>query len=333
MAWTWTEILTWLRRYLRDPDGRIWTDAELMQYFNDASLEIAAKTGPIVRVETHYFPPEFDMSYTFDWEVDYGEGTKYQCLTVNQASGLTICYPMESAYWLDVEPSDDDGYRDTHPWEMCMYAPADYVPVPLHAKFHKMRLCAYDECVIDPIDESTLSAGDGYYRTRTGEPINYWHPDSQQNYIIIYPRPSVVWDETEIYEVMDDEGGMVGDEGWLDHRDTGITSDAIVTTDTLFMVYEAMPEVIQSRDDVPDFAPYMVKYVCYATLERAYGADTDGFIPTLRDYWSLRKKTGIEALKKWKRMAKINRHYRLGGELSRVRSRHPRLPSTYPAVT
>jgi hypothetical protein len=330
---TWTEIKTWLRRYLRDPDGLIWADAELLQYWNDAALEIAVKTGPVVRVETHYFPPEYECSYTWDWEVDYGEGTQYQALTVNQADGWVITYPWEAAYWLDVEPTDDDGYRDTHPWEMCLGSPADVVPVPLHAKFSKMKLAAYDEQVIDPIDEPMLSAGDGFYRTRTGEPVNYWHPDKMQNYMVLYPRPPVVWDETEVYEVLDEtDGGMVADESWLDHRDTGITTDVIDLTDTIFTVYEAMPVEMQDDSDTPDFAPYLIKYVSYACLERAYGADTDGYIPSLRDYWQLRKEIGVKALMRFRRMMLTDRDFRLGGQPRTATSRRLRLPDGYPAL-
>ena len=332
--WTWADILNWLRRYLRDPDGQIWSDAELLQYWNDCALEIAVKTGPIIRVETYYFPPEYDWSYMFDWEINYGEGTQYQCLNVNQADGWVVSYPWESAYWLDTEPSGDEGYRDIHPWEMCLGSTADVIRMPFHAKFHQAKMIAYDELILDGIHEKHLADQDPYYRTRTGEPSNYWRPDDTQNEIVLYPRPTPTWDETEVYEVLDGTyGGMVADESWLDHADVGVTTDVISTEDTLFACYEAMPVPMADLNDSPDFAPYIVKYVSYATLERAFGADTDGFIPTLRDYWGLRKKAGIEALKKWHRMAKIHQDYRLGGDNRTPRGRHPRLPEHYPAVT
>jgi hypothetical protein len=216
---------------------------------------------------------------------------------------------------------------------MCLGSPADVIKMPLHAKFSKMKLAAYDEKVIDPISEKELQNGDAWYRTREGETTNYWRPDEYQNQLVLYPRPSPVWDETESYEVLDDVSGLEGSEGWLDHQDVGITTDIIDTADTLFVCYEAMPTELYDLEDTPDIAPYLIKYVCYAALERAYSADTDGFIPTLRDYWGMRKKVGIEAIKKWRRMAKVNQDYRLGGGSGRARSRHPRLPAHYPAVT
>lgn len=329
----WDKLIKIIRYYLRDPDDSIFTDEELLQYYNDVSFEIASKTGPVIRVEAHYFPPEYDCSFMWDWESDFGEGTQYQCLMINQADGWVITFPWESAYWLDVEPSQDNGYRDIHPWEMCLGSAADVIKVPLHRKFAKMLYCAFDELTLDPIDEKRLSERDAYYRTRTGLAVNYYRPDEVQNEIVIYPLPSNIWDETEIYEVLADDGGMLANESWLDLRDQGITSDVIPTDGMLVMVYQAMPDELQSWEDVPDLPPYLVKYVRHGTLERAYGADTDAFIPSLRDYWAMRKNIGVEAIKRWKRLSKINRDYRLGGAVSRVQPRHPRLPEHYPQVT
>lgn len=326
----WGDILIWLRHYLRDPNGVIYTDAELLQYYNDASREVAVKSGLNVRVETYAYPPEYDESYTYDWEVEFGEGTKYQALTINQADGHVITYPWESAYWLDIDPTGDDGYRDTHPWEMTLGTPADYIPLPLHAKFSKMKLAAYDEWVIRPIDESDLAQQDGWYRTRTGRPVNYWRPDQVQNYLVLYPHPDPITPDT--VTVLDDEFGLVDSEAWLDHGDTGLTIDVVELENSLFMAYESLPEDLESNVSVPDIVPYLIKYNCYATLERAYGADTDGFIPTLRDYWGMRKKVGIEAIKKWRRLATTRQDIRIGGSNAKVVGRHPRLPSHYPRV-
>src|SRR5512135_2280635 len=97
---TFSESETRMRRYLRDPDALIWTSADLMAYFNDAQVEMAMKTGLLVRVENHYYPPQYDYSYLYDWERDYVEGTRYQALVVNQAGANVVAYIWEPAYYL-----------------------------------------------------------------------------------------------------------------------------------------------------------------------------------------------------------------------------------------
>lgn len=329
----WAESIKRLRRYLRDPaPGQIWADEDLRLYFNDAMFEIAQKVGPIVRVEGYNYPPEYEYSYTWDWEVQYGAGTQHQCLTVNQSDGWVITFPWESAYWLDTAPSADDGYRDTHPWESVLSTPADVVPIPLHGRFHKAKIICYDEEPLDGIDEHELARRDGYYRSRVGKPSHYYRLDDLQNRLVLYPAPSPVWEETERYEILGDTGGLITNEGWLDNQTDGQAGAVVPTTDTLLAIYEAMPEPVQNMQDVPDLARFMVKYAEYGALERAYGADTDGFIPSLRDYWALRKKVGIEALKKFKRLSLTGRNYRFGGTLPMTRGRTLRLPEHYPAV-
>jgi len=123
----------------------------------------------------------------------------------------------------------------------------------------------------------------------------------------------------------------------FDDSDTGIIFDTIDADDHLFMIFEAMPEAIEEESDTWDdeiswWPPYMIPMIEYATLERCFGADTDGFIPSLRDYWENRKKIGLETIKLFKMNRSTDRDYRLGGFQKVDRSGHPRLPSAYPTT-
>jgi hypothetical protein len=333
---TWAEIITRLRRKLRDPDGLIWADAELLVYWNEAAREIALKTGYLVRVEAHPYPPKYDYAYTHPWEREFIEGDGHQALLENQAGGNVICHPWEAAYWLeDAEPTGDAGMRTTQPWEV-FYAdtPADVVIVPLHEQFHKMIYLAYDQEPLDGLQEHEVAQLDNFYRQTQGKPQHYYHLDQAHNRIVIYPRPGTpVWQEPDHTDVLDDEGGIVaGSEAWLDAGDLGVAVEVIDTEGALFTVYEAMPTPLAAVADEPDGPAFLAMYTEYAALERAYGADTDGFIPSLRDFWALRKKVGIEAIKRFQRLKLRGRDYRLGQGLERVRGRGPRLPEHYPAI-
>lgn len=325
---------TRLRRFLRDPNGDIWSSADLQAYYNDAQVEIAQKTNLLVHVEAHYYPPRYDYSYLNDWEKAYIEGDRFQALQVNQVSGEVITYPWEAAWYLDASQTPDDGDRFMHPWEAHYCNPADPPGVLLHAELDKLKYLAYDRLKLEPKTEKELQDADDWYRTRTGLVTNYWRPDDYSNLIYLYPRPaSVTIQEPDVTDALSDTGGLISSsEAWLDETDTGIVTDVIDTEDALFMVYSAQPQDIVETTDEGSFPDFLTKYLEYATLERAYGADTDGFIPTLRDYWKLRKEIGLKALARFQRLMLTDRDYRLGGQEFPASSKRLRLPAGYPAI-
>lgn len=328
-----SDSITRIRRMLRDPDGLIWSSDDLITYFNDAQTELAQKTGLLVRIENHYYPPQYDNSYLYDWERDYVEGTRYQALMVNQARGDIITYPWETSYYLSTQETDDQDTHYTQPWESHYTATAETPAVPLHAKFDKMLFIAYDEERLLPISKRELATSDPYYQDREGQPTHYYRPDDYSNIFYPYPKPSSITEqETTEEEIFLDDGGIYSsDEVWLDESDTGILTDVINQVDAFVMVYTAQPNEIGATVDDIDWPDWMVKYIELGTLERAFGADTDGFIPSLMDYWKQRKELGINALKKFKRMMLIDRDYCLGGPKQLPRSRL-RLPDHYPAI-
>jgi hypothetical protein len=335
--------LTIIRRFLRDIDGDIWSDEDIRTYWNDAQHEIAMRSNYKERVNTYKYPPEWTFSYMRDWENTHADGDKYMCLTVWQARNVTVCYPWEASYWLTNNDTPDDGTRFTHPWESVYTDPADVVEVPLHSKFQGMKFLAFDEDELRPITRKQLTSEDQFYKTVTGTAVFYWRPDEYRNTIVLHPRPSnVTWDDTNLLrsplDTFDDDGGInTWAEDELDERDTGITLEVIATDGQILAVYDAIPNDVSEEqgdwytEDI-DFPQYLLKYVRYATLERCFGANTDGFIPSLRDYWAGRKETGIMAIKKFKALRTSDRQFRLGPMRGRRLYKHPRLPAGYPAV-
>lgn len=338
------DIITKLRRFLRDPSGDIWSDADLLTYWNDAQIEIAQKTNYIEKAEAYRFPPIWTWSYMFDWERQETDGDRFQCLYIWQARNVVGCYPWEPGYYATNSSTADSGDRWTHPWE-AEYADSrsDIVPIPLHEKIHRTKFVAYDEDELRPTTRKELALRDPHYRTCTGQPVSYYRPDEYHNMLILYPYPaSVTWDEALISgyvtDTYQDTGGITAwDEDHIRQSDTGIILEEIEIDGQVFMVYDALPKDVESdvghwhRENV-DWPQFLTKYVEYATLERAYGANTDGFIPSLRDYWMHRKNVGIEMIKRFNRMRIIERDYQLGAGTQKLRRKHPRLPAGYPAT-
>lgn len=341
---TFNQSLTRMRRFLRDPSGEIWEDEDIRVAWNDAQLEIASKINFIERINAYRYPPLYSWSYGWDWEVQHIDGDMYQYLHNWPARDMIICYPWEPGYWLDSMSTADDGARFTHPWEAEYLAPGDVVRIPLHAKFNQMKYIAFDESPIDPITEKELAQSDPWYKTCSGEPVNYYRPDEYENDIVLYPRPSsVTWDDsnlllTDASESFSDtlgEGMINYQEDAFDEQNTGVIFDTIDAAGHLVAIFEALPEAVEEEidswdDELPWWPTYMVPMVEYAVLERCFGGDTDGFIPSLRDYWEMRKKVGIETIKTFKLKRLTDRDFRLGGEAKGWRSGHPRLPEHYP---
>jgi hypothetical protein len=341
---TFNQSLTRLRRFLRDPEALIWEDEDIRIYWNDAQLEIASKVGFIERINAYRYPPLYNWSYGWDWEIQHIDGDMYQYLNNWPARDVIISYPWEAGYFLTSMSTVDDGTRFMHPWESAYCSPADVVRIPLHFKFNKMKFAAFDEDKIEPITEKELAMNDSWYKTKSGEVLNYYRPDEYENDIVLYPRPSsITWDDSALLLTDSSESfaDVAGDgivnyvEDGFDESDTGIIFDTTTVEGHLLCIFEALPDGIdddeETWDDPISWWPiYMIPMIEYATLERCLGADTDGFIPSLRDYWLLRKNIGIETIKTFKGKRLTDRDYRLGGDRKTWRVAHARLPDKYP---
>ena len=114
-------------------------------------------------------------------------------------------------------------------------------------------------------------------------------------------------------------------------------SEDIDTDDYFNIIYEFVPNDVPEEDAAwGEFLPYpewAVKYLEYGTLERAYGADTDGFIPSLRDYWGVRYQVGIKVLERFIRRSIFSgRVNQLGGYTRKPGRVYPTLGHHYPSI-
>jgi hypothetical protein len=331
--------LTRMRRFLRDPSAKIWSSDLLRRAWNEAQLEVFQKAGLIEEVGAYPYPPQYTYSYIHDWELAHTEGDQYQALELWQADGKSVCWAWEPVYWVAEDGPDSGGARFTVPFEAYYLDPCDYVPFTLHAQFHKAKFAAWDESPIMPISQKELNESDWNYRNASGTPLYYWRPDLERNQFVLYPRPSsVAWQEEDASDTFSDtlgEGMIAWSEEGIDQADTGMITSSVDAAGAVLMVFERLPFDIESDsttwDDEMDLPEYVIHYIEAATLERAFSVDNDGFIPSLRDFWKVRKDIGINALKTYKRNRMKNRDYRIGAGRDRHRlGSKLRLPSSYP---
>ena len=121
--------------------------------------------------------------------------------------------------------------------------------------------------------------------------------------------------------------------GSLFNQEDGIAVKVLDDTNNFLLVYDVTPEDVKHDTDESDFPRFMRKYIEHRVIARAYGANTDGRIQSLSDYWDYRFEVGMKMIERFMAKKKEDRDYRfVTSSREPLRSRHPRLPSSYPAV-
>lgn len=190
-----------IRRFLRDPDGNLWTRPLLMNLFNDAQREIQMKTKVLEDVTALRVPPLYHCSYLYDWEWPYLPSNQTQFYKafkdVQQADYVVTCnFEIQINSSGDVT---DEGVHFTQPWEAFVgESPGDQVKIRFPSNFHTAKLLAYDRNPIDYITKKEIQRQDSSYLIRTGLTQAYYREDDLDNSFIPYPLPTTIdWDDLD----------------------------------------------------------------------------------------------------------------------------------------
>ena len=343
----WSDNETKIRRFLRDPDANIWTRSFLRRAFNDAQVDFCGTAGLLETIEAIRIPPEYNCSYNYDWEWRHITGSKnYQALIYHHPGGFNVCcFSWEVEHLgFSAGSGTDIGYAFTHPWEAYMVSDVNKpVPAWFPEQFEKALFVAFDKDPLLFTTKKKVQSGDQSWLNHTGDPQYYFRNDTESNELYLYPRPPVVWQDVDgagmvISTSGDTESSETGTildlTGAIDNQNDGISTAVITAENNLLMIYEAHPTDIKELTDESDYPVFLQKYIEYATLEKAYSANTDGRIGSLGDYWGWRKQMGLEFIKKFRWNRYADRDFRLisQGAGSSRQYRGPRLPDEYPNV-
>lgn len=343
---TWAENLKRIRRNLRDPNGRIWSDAYLLNLFNDVQREFQHKTKILEDVRSIRYPPTYHCAYIYDWEWPFlpvGKSQFYQAFQYHHQSNIIITYDWESQNLNGINSSVSDyGARFTQPFESAYIAVGDPIKVRFPTNFHTAIYMAYDKEPVKYFEEKAIADTESTYKTRTGDPFAYYRPDNLDNSFILFPAPTVNnWADGEGMAlfingetVSVETGDILVATNYSPDDYVGISLDILDSTDNVILVYDIIPTDILGPQDESDYPSYLQKYIEYGVISRAYGANTDGRIPTLAEYWAFRYETGIGLILTYKWQRQKDRTYRFKTEDIRGKRnlKHARLPDEYPAV-
>lgn len=246
-----------------------------------------------------------------------------------------------------VTPSEgvsDYGIHFTHPWEAFMgETPGEVVKMKFPENFGTMKFIAYDKEPIDAMTSKRVQSTDPSYITREGKPFAYYPYDELNDGYVLYPKPTTAFANELTGEGLafyadedteDTEEGQIAVRVGSSDSVSGASLDIVDADDNVFMVYSVNPRDVENGQDEPEYPEYLRKYIRYGVAALAYGANTDGKIQSLSDYWGNRYQLGISHTKRYMRNRKQDRDYRLvtRGVGGRRAVRHPRLPDGYPAI-
>jgi hypothetical protein len=268
----------------------------------------------------------------------------YQCLSLHDERVFCHRWETQEVAGIDGDVTDE-GVHFTQPWEAFSgITPGEVIKMRFPRGFNGAKFIAYDEEPIHVTNTKQIQVTDASYITRQGDPFAYYVCDEIDNSYVLYPRPNVGFDsDTEgeglaFYaedDTEDDETGTVAvRSGSGETSNVGGSVDIVDTVNNVFMVYEVNPIDVGLVSEEISYPEFLRKYIRYGVISRAYGANTDGRIQSLADYWGLRYDIGVEVGKRYTRNRRVDRDYRLTTKVDRARRtrRHPRLPDGYPAI-
>lgn len=249
----WFEQKKRIRRYLRDPDGNIWSDAILLRLYNNAQQDVARVYGILEEVDVIRVPPLFEGAYLYDWEWRYtnnAAGWVHQALTLWDQGGYVFSSrwePEQLTRNASNTPEFGDNY--VHPWEAWMTlsaSPATAPPIWFPDGFHKTVGVYWDRKPLIPTTKKELMQTDRTWRTRSGLPQFYYRGEALENYHFIYPFPAAVdWDDVEQQTT---PTGYVFSVDWEDTYYPGNSFTIEDSTDEIWHTYPWEANIAASQD-------------------------------------------------------------------------------------
>jgi hypothetical protein len=201
----WDDQRTRIRRFLRDPNANLWTNALLLRLFNDSQRTIQQRTNILEDLQTIRVPPLFNIGYLYDFEWRYidssSSGRNYQALQYHQAGDIVFSYRWEVGTITGISDStEDEGSHYTQPWEGFIEGVTPGAPIPIWfpENFDQAILVAWDKRPLEYIDIKKLMSDDETWVNHSGKEAFYYRYNDIDNCFILSPLPdSPVWDDLD----------------------------------------------------------------------------------------------------------------------------------------
>lgn len=183
-----------MRRFLRDPDAKIWSRSFLVDLFNDMQREIQSSSGFLEGAQAIDVPTDYYMSYIYPWEYRFLEQSKknyFQALRYSEQGGYAFCGYFELQIFADRSGEAAElGANFTQAWEAWNLAPGVEIGIKMPADFHSLSYISWDRKPLKAETKKSIQSEDPSYVVREGEPLCYYIKDDIDKEIVLYPRPT-----------------------------------------------------------------------------------------------------------------------------------------------
>jgi len=216
----WSSHKTRVRRFLRDPDSRIWADAFLLRLFNDEQNDLQNEIGQVEDVRVVMIPSRMQSCYLYNWEWphnDNANGETFQPGYYNDTNTYVCTNIWEHEHLDDLTPTTSSyGEFYTQPWEVWeISTPCEPPPVPFPNGFYRAKFVAWDRKPIEPTTRKELQDRDRTWKTRQGDPMFYYRDEELSNKHFLYPLPSsVTWSDYRLWTDLVVNGGFDDSGTW-----------------------------------------------------------------------------------------------------------------------
>jgi len=346
----WAAELIKTRRYLRDPNGNIWSEELLRRLWSEVQSDVARRTRILEDVRSISVPPRFAWAYTHEWEWGHSKDTTSTYHAFHGHGGYFTCTAVwEVAEFAGIEADIGDAAAAavSFPWEVWHAGADGALPArfPFPRDFKAVKSMYYDKEPLPYRSKKDISSSDPSWINRAGEPQAYFREDELSNEFIVWPRPSTAsWvdvagsgqvDSIDDESVSAETGAIVYSEEYESTIERGITIDSVDIDDSILLFMDIEPLEPSSGGDELSFPQYLTRYIRFGVLARAFAANTDGKIESLARLWDQRYEVGVKDIKRFMGKRSQDRDYRLvtqGAPRIRTKPKMPRLPDGYPAL-
>jgi hypothetical protein len=147
---TVTESLAKVRDKLHDAVGIIWTDDELLDWFNDGYTEFLEKTRCVTELYQMDLPPRYAYTYCYEWEDAFTSDGPSRMMLLPALNGVYRCTSAWEVEFLEGVATTISESGVTQMWERSLMSTDRHYQVTLPQNHEIIQRVAFDNKVLYP---------------------------------------------------------------------------------------------------------------------------------------------------------------------------------------
>lgn len=188
--WTVGEDLEWCQLTLHDRDAVLWSRDELLDWYQDAYLQLLARAQSTRQWTIFDVPPRYTYTYTQPWELAFTQLGTAQHIGYRSRSGSTYTYAWEAEQASGLTPTDSAAVCVTQLWEFAHLptgASTDQAYTFALPRFHERSARVYwDNKVLGARSTAELDHLGSTWWRESGEPWLWTRGTGGQRHFDIY---------------------------------------------------------------------------------------------------------------------------------------------------